>query len=53
MNDNNLERKLKVIFSVDVKDYSRLMGDGEAQSIKTINAQKAAGTAKPGRKTIE
>ena len=40
MNKTNLERKLRAIFSADVKGYSRLMGDDEAHTIKTITAYR-------------
>ena len=38
MTENRLDRKPKVIFSVDVKGYSCLTGENEAHTIRTITA---------------
>jgi hypothetical protein len=35
-----MERKLAAIFSADVKDYSRLMGQDEAAIIRTLTAYR-------------
>ena len=40
MTENNLDRKLKAIFSADVKGYSRLMGEDEEYTVKTITAYR-------------
>ena len=36
MEPKDIKRKLAAIFSADVKDYSRLMGDNEVGTVKTI-----------------
>jgi len=36
MTKTSLDRKLRAIFSADVKGYSRLMGEDEEHTIKTI-----------------
>ena len=36
-----MERKLAAIFSTDVKGYSRLMGDDEEATIRTLTAYRA------------
>jgi adenylate cyclase len=35
-----MERKLTAIFSADVKGYSRLMGDDQAVTIRTLTAYR-------------
>ena len=35
-----MERKLTAIFSADVKGYSRLMGDDEEATIRTLTAYR-------------
>ncbi|NIA02782.1 MAG: guanylyl cyclase, partial [Planctomycetia bacterium] len=40
MTDHSLDRKLKAIFSADVKGYSRLMGEDEEYTVKTITAYR-------------
>ncbi len=40
MTENSLDRKLRAIFSADVKGYSRLMGEDEEHTIKTITAYR-------------
>ena len=35
-----MERKLVAIFSADVKGYSRLMGDDEEATIRTLTAYR-------------
>jgi adenylate cyclase len=40
MTENSLERKLRAILSADVKGYSRLMGEDEEYTIKTITAYR-------------
>jgi len=40
-----MERKLAAIFSADVKGYSRLMGDDEAATIRTLTAYRAVMTS--------
>jgi adenylate cyclase len=39
-----MERKLAAIFSTDVAGYSRLMGDDEAATIRTLTAYRAVMT---------
>src|SRR5215470_9186257 len=39
-----MERKLAAIFSTDVVGYSRLMGDDEAATIRTLTAYREAMT---------
>ena len=36
-----MERKLAAIFSTDVAGYSRLMGDDEEATIRTLTAYRA------------
>jgi adenylate cyclase len=36
-----MERKLAAILSADVKGYSRLMGEDEAATIRTLTAYRA------------
>jgi len=36
-----VERKLAAIFCADVADYSRLMGDDEVQTLRTLTAHRA------------
>src|SRR5713226_8337635 len=38
--DNTMERKLAAIFSTDVKGYSRLMGEDEVETIRTITTYR-------------
>ncbi len=38
MDNRKVKRKLAAIFSADVKDYSRLMGDNEVETVKSIKA---------------
>ena len=38
MDNQKVKRKLAAILSADVKDYSRLMGDNEIETIKSIKA---------------
>jgi adenylate cyclase len=40
MTETSLDRKLKAIFSADVKGYSRLMGEDEEYTVKTITAYR-------------
>jgi len=40
MNTADFKRKLTAIFSADVAGYSRLMGDDEAATVKTLEAYK-------------
>jgi len=40
MTENSLDRKLKAIFSADVKGYSRLMGSDEEYTVKTITSYR-------------
>jgi adenylate cyclase len=35
-----MERKLAAIFSADVKGYSRLMGDDEIATVRTLTAYR-------------
>jgi adenylate cyclase len=37
---NGVERKLTAILSADVKGYSRLMGDDEVATIRTLTAYR-------------
>lgn len=43
--DNQLERKLTAIFSADVKGYSLLMADDEAETIRTLSAYRGLMTS--------
>jgi len=45
MTSQNIKRKLAAILSADVEGYSRLMGEDEACTIRTLVAYKAAMTA--------
>jgi adenylate cyclase len=40
-----MERKLAAIFSTDVKSYSRLMGEDEEATIRTLTADREMVTA--------
>jgi TolB-like protein/class 3 adenylate cyclase/thioredoxin-like negative regulator of GroEL len=40
MNTQDFKRKLTAIMSADVSGYSRLMGDNEAETVKTLEAYK-------------
>lgn len=40
MTDNDIKRKLKAIFSADVKGYSKLMGDDDEATVNTITAYR-------------
>jgi adenylate cyclase len=40
MTDNSIQRKLRAIFSADVKGYSKLMGDDDEHTINTITAYR-------------
>jgi len=40
MNTERVKRKLSAIFSADVEGYSRLMGDDEAATVRTIEAYR-------------
>ena len=40
MATKDFKRKLTAILSADVKGYSRLMGEDEAQTVKTITAYR-------------
>jgi len=40
MADNSIRRQLKAIFSADVKGYSRLMGDDDESTVKTITVYR-------------
>jgi adenylate cyclase len=40
MNTPNFKRKLTAILSADVKGYSRLMGENEAETVKTLTAYR-------------
>jgi len=40
MTDNGIQRKLKAIFSADVKGYSLLMGDDDESTVITITAYR-------------
>jgi adenylate cyclase len=42
MTSDNLKRKLAAILSADVKGYSRLMGEDEEWTLRTLNAYKEA-----------
>jgi len=41
-----MERKLTAILSADVKGYSRLMGDDEEATIRTLTAYREVMTAR-------
>ena len=45
MNSPNIKRKLSAIMSADVKGYSRLMGDDEEATVRTITAHRGMMTA--------
>ena len=40
MTEQGFKRKLTAIFSADVKDYSRLMGDDEEATVRTISTYR-------------
>jgi len=40
MTPEKLKRKLTAILSADVKGYSRLMGEDEEGTVRTLNAYK-------------
>ena len=40
MTEDSLQRGLRAIFSADVKGYSRLMGDNEEHTVKTITSYR-------------
>ena len=40
MTPQDVKRKLAAIFSADVKGYSRLMGEDEVGTIRTLNAYR-------------
>jgi TolB-like protein/class 3 adenylate cyclase len=42
MADEGFKRKLTAILSADVKDYSRLMEDDEAETVRTLNTYRTA-----------
>ncbi|MEW6669702.1 MAG: adenylate/guanylate cyclase domain-containing protein [Thermodesulfobacteriota bacterium] len=42
MSTGELKRKLAAILSADVKGYSRLMGEDEESTVRTLNSHKAA-----------
>ena len=42
MTDEGFKRKLAAILSADVKGYSRLMGDDEESTVRTLKAYRAA-----------
>ncbi len=45
MTATDLKRKLAAILSADVKGYSRLMGEDEEWTFRTINAYRGPPTA--------
>jgi adenylate cyclase len=40
MNTQEFKRKLTAVFSSDVKGYSRLMGENEAETVRTLTAYR-------------
>jgi adenylate cyclase len=40
MNTERAKRKLSAVLSADVKGYSRLMGENEAETVKTLTAYR-------------
>jgi len=40
MNTHDFKRKLTAVFSADVAGYSRLMGEDEGATVKTLEAYK-------------
>ena len=42
MTEESFKRKLTAILSADVKDYSRLMEDDEAETVRTLNIYSTA-----------
>jgi len=40
MSPESFKRKLTAILSADVKGYSRLMGENEAETVKTLTAYR-------------
>jgi adenylate cyclase len=49
MNEEGLKRKLAAILSADVEGYSRLMGDNEVLTIRTLTAYKESMTSLIGQ----
>ena len=45
MESSNVQRKLTAIFSADVKGYSRLMGEDEVATIRTLTAYRQVMTS--------
>ena len=37
---DDIQRKLKVVFSADVQGYSKLMGDDDAHTVRTITSYR-------------
>ena len=48
-----MERKLAAIFSADVKGYSRLMGDDEIATVRTLTAYREVMAAEARAETAE
>src|SRR5512138_3573049 len=44
--ERRMERKLAAIFSADVKGYSRLMGEDELATVRTLTAYREVMTAR-------
>ena len=42
MNAEEFKRKLTAILSADVQGYSRLMGDNESETVRTLTAYREA-----------
>ncbi|MBL7176498.1 MAG: hypothetical protein ISS66_11800 [Desulfobacteraceae bacterium] len=42
MNTEGFKRKLNAISSTDVKGYSRLMGDDESETVRTLTTYREA-----------
>jgi adenylate cyclase len=42
MTEEGVKRKLTAILSADVKDYSRLMEDDEAETVRTLSTYRTA-----------
>ena len=42
MNTEGFKRKLTAILSTDVKGYSRLMGDDESETVRTLTTYREA-----------
>ena len=49
MSDISMQRKLRAIFSADVKGYSKLMGDDDEHTINTITEYRKIITELIGR----